>query len=129
MLDNQKNKELNEILEYKGNEEEFKKYNNILNEPFISQTIYYDKEKKQKKYVGNLINNIYEGRGILYDISGKVKYNGHFHHGQYSGFGKLYDLHSNDEKLKYEGFFNKINLMEKEYYIKEERKNLKVILN
>ena len=74
MLDNQKNKELNEILEFNGNEEEFKKYNNILKEPFDSETIYYDKEKKQKKYIGNLMFNVYEGRGILYDISGKVLY-------------------------------------------------------
>ena len=106
MLDNQKNKELNKILKFNGNEEEFKKYNNILKEPFDSETIYYDKEKKQKKYIGKIINNIYKGRGILYDISGKVIYNGHFKNGKYFGFGKLYDLNSNDEKLEYEGFFN-----------------------
>ena len=31
MLDNLMNKELIEIIQYKGNEEEFKKYDNILN--------------------------------------------------------------------------------------------------
>ena len=55
--------------------------NNILNEPFNSKTLYYDKDKKQKKY------------------------NGHFKNGKYCGFGKLYDSYSNDSKLEYEGFF------------------------
>ena len=99
------NKELNEILKFNGNEEEFKKYNTILKEPLNSQTIYYDKEKKQKKYTGNLENNIYKGRGILYDTSGEIIYDGYFKEGKYCGFGKLY----NSQSLIYEGFFDNEN--------------------
>ena len=41
MSDKHKNEEFN------GNEEEFKKYNNKLKEPFDSETIYYVKNKKK----------------------------------------------------------------------------------
>ena len=71
--------EQNKVREYEGNDGEFKKYNELLNKPFEFKTLYYDKEKKLKKYEGNLIqNNIFEGRGILYDISGNMEYNGFF---------------------------------------------------
>ena len=102
MLNWQNNEELNEILNFNGNEEEFEKYHQILNESFDSLTIYYDKEEKQKKYTGKLKNNIYEGRGILYNISGEIIYDGYFKDGKYDGFGKLYD----SNELIYEGFFN-----------------------
>ena len=99
MSGNQKNKELNDILEFNGNEEEFKKYNNLLKKPFYSHTIYYDKEKKQKKYIGNLIKNIYEGRGISYDTSGILK-NGNPEN------TKSVPIYDNDEYLLYIGDFD-----------------------
>jgi len=48
-----------------------------------------------KKYLGNKINNKYEGRGILYGKDDKIIFNGYFKDGKYEGFGRLYD---NDSK-------------------------------
>ena len=86
---------------YEGNEKEFKQYNEILKKDFEGITFYYD--NNIKKYFGNVVNNLYEGRGILYNESGDIVYDGFFKKGKYEGFGKLYD----EKLLKYEGFFLK----------------------
>ena len=52
---------------YEGNEKEFKQYNEILKKDFEGITFYYD--NNIKKYFGNVVNNLYEGRGILYNES------------------------------------------------------------
>ena len=95
--------ELKEIKEYNGNEEFFKKYIIELNKRLKFKTIYHDKNKKIKKYTGNIINGYYEGRGILYNEEGKMLYNGYFENGLYEGFGREY----HGDKLVYEGFFSK----------------------
>ena len=78
--------EFNQILE---NDEEFKKYNEILNSPFGEGAIVkYNGEIK--KYVGYIVNRLYEGRGILYNDSGQIIYNGFFKRGKFEGFGKKY---------------------------------------
>ena len=45
MSDNFKEEEINEIIMYNGNNEDFKKYNETLNQPLNLPTIYYDKKK------------------------------------------------------------------------------------
>ena len=102
MVNNLDNIEYNEILEFNGHEEEFKKYIEILKEPLEDNIIYYDdKEKMHIKYKGNIINGQYEGRGILYDYDGNIKYNGFFVEGNYESFGKEYK----SNELLYEGYF------------------------
>ena len=76
---------MKKIKEYKGNSEEFKVLNEQLDQPFNADILYYDEEKKNKKYIGKIINNEYEGRGILYEKSGEVKYNGYFKKGEFEG--------------------------------------------
>jgi len=104
--------ELNDIILYNGNEEEFKNYNKDLKQPLKSKkglnilTIYSNKNPKNKIYTGNLINGKYHGRGILYNDSGKIIYNGYFNQGNYEGYGKEYD---SNNCLIYEGFFNNNN--------------------
>ncbi len=91
------------IKKFNGNEEEFKSLNEKLfeSECDLKISLYYDNSQKSKKYLGNLIENKYEGRGILYDEDGKIKYNGYFKKGKYHGYGRLYMK----GVLKYEGFF------------------------
>jgi len=91
---------MEELKNYEGNESEFIKYNEILKKDFKGTILYHD--NKNKKYFGNIINNLYEGRGILYDESGEIIFDGFFKNGKYEGFGKLY----NKKELKYEGFFS-----------------------
>ena len=90
---------MHELIKYEGNEEEFKKYNEILNKSFKGTILFHN--KKIKKYKGNILNNLYEGRGILYNESGEIIYNGFFKKGKYEGFGKKYER----KQLIYEGFF------------------------
>ena len=92
--------EINDIMDYNGNKEEFKKFQENLDQPINFPTI-YDKKNGNKIYTGNIVNDKYEERGILYDDSGKIKYNGYFKEGEYDGFGQLY----NNDELIYEGFF------------------------
>ena len=73
------------IKDYKGNDEEFKKLNDLLEQPYDYETIYYDDNKKIKKYEGQIRYGDYEGRGILYDKSGEIIYNGYFVNGKYEG--------------------------------------------
>ena len=92
--------EINDIMDYNGNKEEFKKFQENLDQPINFPTI-YDKKNGNKIYTGNIVNDKYEERGILYDDSGKIKYNGYFKEGEYDGFGQLY----NNDELIYQGFF------------------------
>ena len=92
---------MEELKNYEGNESEFIKYNEILKKDFKGTTLYHD--NKNKKYFGNIINNLYEGRGILYDESGEIIFDGFFKNGKYEGFGKLYK----NNILYYEGNFEK----------------------
>ena len=94
---------MKKIKEYKGNSEEFKVLNEQLDQPFNADILYYDEEKKNKKYIGKIINNEYEGRGILYEKSGEVKYNGYFKKGEFEGYGRIYK----EGELIYEGYFIK----------------------
>ena len=84
--------------------EEFKELNKKLEEPLNSETIYHDQEKTKKKYEGEIKDGKYNGRGILYDFSGKIEYNGYFKDNKYEGYGREYNFY--DNKLKYEGFFS-----------------------
>ena len=45
---------LNRIVEYNGNNEDFKKLNEKLDKPFNYQAIYEDKEKIKIKYKGQI---------------------------------------------------------------------------
>ena len=74
--------ERNQIIDYKGNDESFKKYNEELEKSFDYEIVYFDEEKKIKKYTGQLLNDEYEGRGILYNILGEMIYNGYFKKGR-----------------------------------------------
>ena len=76
-----------------------KKYNEILKKRFKGQILFH--YNKIKKYEGNIVNNLYDGRGILYNESGEIIYNGFFKEGKYEGFGKKYE----QKQLIYEGFF------------------------
>ena len=89
------------IIEYKGNDEEFQKYENIIDRP-IKNTIIIKSEKNIKQYEGNIKNNVYEGRGIIYDESGNIIYKGYFREGKYEGYGQQYS----DKNLIYKGFFH-----------------------
>ena len=92
---------MKEIRQYKGEKENFAKLIDELNEP-VNLEIYYEYRDDISLYIGKKKNDEYEGRGILYDISGNIKYNGFFKNGKYNGFGKLY----NSNILIYVGFFN-----------------------
>ena len=95
---------LEELDKYEEIIEEFKELDKKLEEPLDFETIYHDKEKRKKKYTGEMKDGKFEGRGILYAFSGKVEYNGYFKENKYEGFGKEYNYY--DNKLKYEGYFS-----------------------
>jgi len=90
------------LINYNGNEDEFKKYRIEL-EMQNTEKIIYNNRTKKKIYEGNLLNSLYDGIGILYDENddNKIKYKGYFKEGMYNGFGTLYD----NNNLIYEGFF------------------------
>ena len=90
---------MDKLRNYEGNEEEFKKYNEILKKRVKGKILFH--YNKIKKYEGNIVNNLYDGRGILYNESGEIIYNGFFKEGKYEGFGKKYE----QKQLIYEGFF------------------------
>ena len=112
------------ILEYNGNSEEFEKYRIDLQKPFNYEVLYYYNIKgdnKEIKYKGNILNNLYDGRGILYDEYGDIKYNGYFKNGKYDGFGK--------EKrwfYSYEGFFINGEYNGKGIIYKEDKEKKKI---
>ena len=92
---------LNDLLKFKGNEEEFKILNNNLEKPFDFGLIYTDISKTKIKYKGKLADGKYEGRGILYD---DYIYDGYFIQGIKQGYFRVYK--NNSEKiLIYQGFY------------------------
>ena len=91
---------MKESQKFEGNEKEFQQYNELLKQDFKGITLYYN--NRVKKYTGNIYKKLYEGRGILYDESGEMIYDGFFKKGKYEGFGKQYE----EKLLKYEGFFS-----------------------
>lgn len=104
-LSQEENKiEENESDNFENIIEEFKELNKKLEEPFNSETLYHDQGKTKKKYTGEIKDGKYEGRGILYDYSGKIEYDGYFKDNKYEGFGREHNFY--DNKLKYEGFFS-----------------------
>ena len=99
---------MNEIDKFNGFEEEFKKINEKIDKPFLS-----DKYVNTEIYEGEMVNNKYDGRGILYDShyslyrekKNYIKYNGFFKQGKYEGYGKEYRNSYYDKDLIYMGFF------------------------
>ena len=93
---------MKEIKNYKGEEENFKKLINKLNEPINLESKDESNKYDKIKYVGKKKNNKYEGRGILYDENNNIKFNGFFKNYEYEGFGNLYE----NNILIYEGYFH-----------------------
>ncbi|WNR44027.1 MORN repeat-containing protein [Paenibacillus roseipurpureus] len=60
------------------------------------------KAKKDARYVGDLVDGLYAGKGKLYYDNGILAYEGDFEKGQKSGNGSLYDEQGN---LLYKGAF------------------------
>ncbi len=81
------------LIKYNGNEKEFEEYRKKLNQNNIDTN-------NNKKYFGEIVNNLYEGFGKLYEFN-KLKYEGFFSKGLYSGKGILYE---NNKKI-YDGYF------------------------
>ena len=108
MEDSYKESEINEILEYNGNEEEFIQDRKNLIQQINSISTSNEQENKIRKFKKDMIDNNYEGIGILYNENGSKIYTGYFKNGKYNGFGKLYEP---VRGLIYEGFFkdNKYN--------------------
>ena len=102
----EKNKEiklisLEEIKQFKLDEDEFNIMDNKLNEDFKYDVILYHDEKKKKiKFKGTIKNNKYEGRGIYYNDSCTM--NGYFKNGDLEGFGR-YDINNGGKIIV--GFF------------------------
>ena len=92
--------ELKDIIEFKGNDEEFKLLNENLNKPFEHTLIFEDEEKRKLKYMGQLSEEKYEGRGILYS---DYTLDGYFKDGLMNGYFRVYKNNSKD--LIYEGFY------------------------
>ena len=101
-MGNKPNKEytLKQIIEYNGNEEEFKILNEKLDKPFEHELIFEDEQKMKLKYMGQLKDKKYNGRGILYS---KYTYDGYFKEGKKDGYFRVY--HNNSKILIYQGFF------------------------
>ena len=103
-MGNQSNKSninynLKQIIEYKGNEDEFKILNEKLDKPFKHELIFKDEQKTKLKYMGQLKDDKYNGRGILYD---EYTYDGYFKDGIKNGYFRIYQ--NNSKKLIYQGF-------------------------
>ena len=101
-MGNKPNKEytLKHIIDYNGNEEEFKILNERLDKPFEHELIFEDEQKMKLKYMGQLKDKKYNGRGILYS---KYTYDGYFKEGKKDGYFRVY--HNNSKILIYQGFF------------------------
>ena len=91
---------LTKVNEFEGNEEEFKKLNEKLNQPFEYKVIFKDQKKTILKYKGQISDNKYEGRGILYD---DYTYDGYFINGSKNGYFRVYK--NNFNGLIYKGFY------------------------
>lgn len=93
--------DIDNILEnFNGFYDDFTELQLDLEKPF-SDEISFD--KNNNKYRGNIINGLFDGRGILYDkYDNSIIYNGYFKKGKQDNFGKLY----RNGNLIYEGFFS-----------------------
>ena len=93
--------DIDNILEnFNGFYDDLKELQLDLEKPF-SDEISFD--KNNNKYRGNIINGLFDGRGILYDkYDNSIIYNGYFKKGKQDNFGKLY----RNGNLIYEGFFS-----------------------
>ena len=102
-MGNKPNKEytLKQIIEYNGNEEEFKILNEKLDKPFEHELIFEDEQKMKLKYMGQLKDKKYNGRGILYS---KYTYDGYFKEGKKDGYFRVY--HNNSGNKIFEGNFS-----------------------
>ena len=101
-MGNLSNKEytLEDIIKYNGNEEEFIKLNEKLDKPFEHKLIYEDLTKAKLKYMGQMKDLRYEGRGILYlDYT----YDGYFKDGIKNGYFRVYK--NSSKELIYQGFY------------------------
>lgn len=93
--------DIDNILEnFNGFYDDFTELQLDLEKPF-SDEISFD--QNNNKYRGNIINGLFDGRGILYDkYDNSIIYNGYFKKGKQDNFGKLY----RNGELIYEGFFS-----------------------
>ena len=119
------NIELNKIISYNGNEEEFKRYIESLNK--TSKTSIYENQNyddksfkgftrkynfNRIKYEGFFKNNEYTGKGILYNYYGIKKYEGYFKNGKYDGIGIEY---LSNGKRRRKLYYKNGNILEKSY--------------
>ena len=63
---------------------------------------------KDNLYVGDFINNIREGKGVL--INNRFRYKGQFNEGKINGYGKIVFLENKEGNGEYEGFFKDNNI-------------------
>ena len=91
---------LTKAKEFEGNEEEFKILNDKLAQPFEYKVIFKDQKKTILKYKGQINDNKYDGRGILYD---DYTYDGYFINGSKNGYFRVYK--NNFNGLIYKGFY------------------------
>jgi len=96
---NNENNIKNEYV-FEGNEKEFILLNEKLNQPFEYKVIFKDQNKTILKYKGQLLDNQYEGRGILY---GDYTYDGYFINGSKNRYFRVYK--NNLDGLIYKGFY------------------------
>ena len=94
-------KENKKIIKCQINDDEFQKYNMIIDSDIENSRILKHDNSDFKKYEGNIEKDLYNGRGILYSRYGEIIYKGFFKNGKYEGFGKKYE----ENQLIYEGFF------------------------
>ena len=96
-----KNNTIENLIQFKGNEEEFKELNNKINQPFEHKIILYVGNDTTKIYFrGQIKDKKYDGRGILYK---DYIYDGYFKDGFKDGYFRVYKNNSID--LIYEGFY------------------------
>ena len=96
-----KNYTKEDLLQYQGNEEEFKELNNKINQPFAHEVVLYDeKDKTRLLFMGHVKDKKFDGRGILYK---DYTYDGYFKNGLKDGYFRVYKNNSTD--LIYEGFY------------------------
>ena len=63
---------------------------------------------KDSLYVGDFINNIREGKGVL--INKRFRYKGQFNEGKINGYGKIVFFENKEGNGEYEGFFKDNNI-------------------
>ncbi len=106
--------ELNEIINYKGNEELFRALKLKLNEPFQFQII--RDNNNNLIYKGIINDGKYKGRGTLFEND--IIYDGYFKEGKKEGFFIVKNKVTS--KLIYKGFFKDNNYHRKGTLFDEE---------